>query len=288
MSTTLVGIFDDFTAAQRAVQQLSQAGIRQGDVSIARNEPSGQGYTTYGGANSSDYTTGTSIGSGIANFFDGIFGTDINDDERGVYAESVRRGSTIVVVNTDDNMTERAADVLNSAGAVDVDRRHAQYRASGYKQFDQKAPLYSEEQTRTETQNYANQGEVALPVIEEQLNVGKRVVQRGGVRIHTRVTERPVEASINLREENVTVERHAVDRAATDADFAAVKQSDFTVTTKAEVPVASKEAHVVEEVVVGKNVTEHQETVRETVKRTDVEVEETDVDVNTQTNKARS
>jgi uncharacterized protein (TIGR02271 family) len=287
MSTTLVGIFDDFTAAQQAAQQLSQAGIKQGDISIARNE-GGKGYTTYGGANSTDYTTGTSIGDGIANFFDGIFGTDINDDERGVYSESVRRGSTIVVVNTDDQMLDRAADVLNNAGAVDVDRRHAQYRASGYKQFDQKAPLYNEDQTRTETQNYTNQGEVALPVIEEQLNVGKRVVQRGGVRVHTRVTERPVEAAVNLREENVTVERHNVDRAATDADFAAIKEGEFTVTTKAEVPVVSKEANVVEEVVVGKNVTEREETVRDTVKRTDVEVEETDVDVNTQSKKARS
>jgi uncharacterized protein (TIGR02271 family) len=287
MSTTLVGIFDDYTAAQQAVQQLSKAGIRQGDISIARND-GGKGYTTYGGANSTDYTTGTSIGGGIANFFDGIFGTDINDDERGVYSESVRRGSTIVVVNTDDNITERAADLLNSAGAVDVDRRHAQYRSSGYKQFDAKAPLYNEDQTRTETQTYANQGEVALPVIEEQLNVGKRVVQRGGVRVHTRVTERPVEAAVNLREENVTVDRRPVDRAATDADFAAVKEGEFTVTTKAEVPVVSKEANVVEEVVVGKNVTAREETVRDSVRRTDVDVVETDVDANTQTKKARS
>ncbi len=66
------------------------------------------------------------------------------------------------------------------------------------------------------------------------------------------------------------------------------KKAIFTVTTRAEVPVAAKEAHVVEEVVIGKNVTEHEETVRDTVKRTDVEVEETDVDINTQTKKARS
>jgi hypothetical protein len=96
MSTTLVGIFDDYTAAQKAVQELSKAGIKQGEISIAKND-GGKGYTTYGGANSKDYTTGTSIGDKISNFFDGIFGTDINDDERGVYAESVRRGSTVVV-----------------------------------------------------------------------------------------------------------------------------------------------------------------------------------------------
>jgi len=289
MATTLVGIFDDFAAAQTAVQQLTAAGVKQGAISIARNE-GGKGYTTYGGENSKDYTTGTSIGDGIANFFDSLFGTDVNndDDERGVYSESVRRGSTIVTVNAEDATVDRAADILNQSGAVDVDRRSAQYRASGYQKFDAKAPLYNEEQTTTERKSYADQGEVALPVIEEQLNVGKRVVQRGGVRIHSRVTERPVEETISLREENINVDRRPVDRAVTDADMTNLREGDFTVTTKAEVPVVTKEAHVVEEVVVGKNVTEHTETVSDTVKRTDVDVVETDTDIDNQSRKANS
>lgn len=288
MATTLVGIYDDFTAAQKAVQQLTAAGVKQGAISIARNS-GGKGYETFGGANSKDYTTGTSIGDGIANFFDSIFGTDINEDERGVYAESVRRGSTIVTVNADDATVDRAADILNEGGAVDVDRRAAHYRSSGYQKFDAKAPLYNEEQTKTERAGYANQGEVALPVIEEQLAVGKRVVQRGGVRIHSRVTERPVEESINLREENITVDRHKVDRAVTDADLGALNKTDFTVKSTAEVPVVAKEARIVEEVVVGKKTTEHTETVRDTVKRTDVDVVETDTDTTTnQTKKAKS
>ena len=287
MSKTLVGIFDDNAAAQDAVKQLTNAGIKQGDISIAKNN-GGNGYATYGGANSKDYTTETSVGDKIANFFDGIFGTDINDDERGVYAESVRRGSTVVTVHTDDNMLDRAADILNNAGAVDVDRRSAQYRASGYKKFDANAPLYNDEQIRNERQNYAGQNEIALPVIEEQLNVGKRVVQKGGVRVHTRMTEKDVQETVNLREENVTVDRRDVDRAASDADFAAVKDGNFSVTTQAEVPVVSKDARVVEEVVVGKNVTEHTETVSDTVKRTDVEVEQTDVDRDRQTKNAKN
>lgn len=290
MANTIVGIFDDYQEAQNAVKELSAAGVRQGDISIARNEPAGKGYTTYGGANSTDYTTGTSIGDKISNFFDSIFGTDINDDERGVYAESVRRGSAIVIVNADDNNADRIADALNDAGAIDVDRRTAQYRAAGYQKFDSQAPLYSAEQSATERRTFADQGEIALPVIEEQLNIGKRVVQRGGVRIHTRVSERPVEESVTLREENVTVERRAVDRPVSEADVTAIREGNFTVTERAEVPVVAKEAHVVEEVVVGKQVTEHQETVRDTVRRTDVDVVETDTDVdaNNQTRKARS
>ena len=96
MATTLVGIFDDYKQAQAAVQQLEQAGIKRGSINIARNEPAGQGYTTYGGANSKDYTTGTSIGEKIDNFFEKMFGTDVDENERGIYAESVRRGSTVV------------------------------------------------------------------------------------------------------------------------------------------------------------------------------------------------
>ncbi len=287
MSTTLVGIYDDLAQAQKAVQQLSQAGIKQGDITIAGND-GGKGYTSYGGTNSKDYTTGSSIGNDISNFFGSIFGSDINDDELDIYSEAVRRGSAVVVVDTDDKMTERAAEVLNQHDAVDVDRRATQYRSSGHKKFDAKAPLYNAEQTRTETQNYANQGEVALPVIEEQINVGKRAVQRGGVRVHTRMTERPVEETVNLREEKVTVDRRPVDREFSDADRATLNKGDFTVTTRGEEAVVSKEARVVEEVVVGKDVAERQETVRDTVKRTDVEVEETDVDIDTQRKGARN
>ncbi len=76
----------------------------------------------------------------------------------------------------------------------------------------------------------------------------------------------------------MVVDRHAVNRAVTDADLANVKQGDIKITEQAEVPVVGKEARVVEEVVIGKNVTERQETVRDTVKRTDVEIEEVNTD----------
>ncbi|CAA9385985.1 MAG: hypothetical protein AVDCRST_MAG74-686 [uncultured Pyrinomonadaceae bacterium] len=279
MATTIVGIFDDFTQAQKAARELTKAGVKQSDVSIARSE--GKGYTSYGGAKSKNYDAGESIGGSISDFFAGIFGADDDPavrDERELYAESVRRGSAAVMVKVEDNMVERAADVLNDNGAIDVERRAAQYRAAGYKGYDPQVPPYNAEQTKTERQTFANQEEVSLPVIEEQLNVGKRVVQRGGVRIHTSITEHPVEEQVTLREEKVTVNRRPADREFTDADRAALNEGDFTVTTRGEEAVVGKQARVVEEVVVGKNVTEREETVRDTVKRTDVEVEEITAD----------
>jgi hypothetical protein len=71
----------------------------------------------------------------------------------------------------------------------------------------------------------------------------------------------------------VRVERHPVDRPATEADVAAAKERTIEVTETDEEAVARKQARVVEEVVVHKDVQEHTETVRDTVRRTEVEVE---------------
>lgn len=119
----------------------------------------------------------------------------------------------------------------------------------------------------------ANEGETVIPIIEEQLAVGKRTVESGAARVRTTIQEVPVEESVTLREEHVTVERHAVNRPVGDAS-AAFTEGTIELTEKAEVPVVSKEARVVEEVMVGKQVTEREETVRDTVKRTEVDVEE--------------
>ena len=111
-----------------------------------------------------------------------------------------------------------------------------------------------------------------IPVIEEELSVGKRSVDAGGVRVFRKVVEIPVEEKISLREEHVNVTRRAVDRPATEADFA---QGDRTLelSETAEEAVIGKNARVVEELVVGKNTTERTEHIHDTVRRTEVEVE---------------
>src|SRR5687768_8877426 len=116
-------------------------------------------------------------------------------------------------------------------------------------------------------------GETAIPVVEEELQVGKREVERGGVRVESRVTETPVEEQVHLREEHVHVERRPVDRPVGDAENL-FREGTLEVSERGEEVVVAKEARVVEEVVVGKEVSERTETVRDTVRRTDVNVEE--------------
>lgn len=116
----------------------------------------------------------------------------------------------------------------------------------------------------------------SIPVTEERLVVGKRAVESGRVRVYGRVTEKPVEESVQLRNERVNVERRAVDRPATDVD----RQDEVVVeiTEMREEPVVGKQERVVEEIVIGKTVEERTETVRDTVRRKDVEVERTDTE----------
>ena len=113
-----------------------------------------------------------------------------------------------------------------------------------------------------------------IPIVEEEMSVGKRTVDAGGVRVYRRVVEIPVEESVTLRDEHVSVDRHAVDRPVTDADLLSQGDRVIELTETAEEAVVGKSARVVEEVVVGKQASEHTEHIADSVRRTEVEVEE--------------
>ena len=159
----------------------------------------------------------------------------------------------------------------------DRTRNAATMQSAGAQNFEQTANQTANAKHIAGMTREAGEGENIVPIIEEQLRIGKRTVESGAARVRTSVTERPVEETVNLREEHVTVERRPVDRAVGNAPNA-FQEGIIEVTETAEVPVISKEARVIEEVVVGKEVTEHTETIRDTVKRTDVDVDEVNRD----------
>src|SRR4029453_10242040 len=101
----------------------------------------------------------------------------------------------------------------------------------------------------------------------------KRSVSRGGVRVFSRVIEVPVEETVTLREERAEVQRRDVDRPATQAELASFKEGAIEVRETGEEAVVAKTARVVGEVEVGKRVTEREETVGDTVRKTKVDVE---------------
>jgi uncharacterized protein (TIGR02271 family) len=166
----------------------------------------------------------------------------------------------------DPRYTGRDWAAIEAEARRDWEQRHR----GTWEEF--KAPIrYAWEQGRGH--RTVEEGTVKMPVVEEDIQVGTRQVPRGGVRLYTRVTEQPVEQEVHLRDEQVRVERRPVDRPASEADLAAFKERSIEVTETDEEPVVRKQARVVEEVVVSKDVAEHTERVRDTVRRTEVEVE---------------
>lgn len=117
-------------------------------------------------------------------------------------------------------------------------------------------------------------GTAAIPVVQEQLKVGKREVQRGGVRVFSRVVETPVNESIGLREEHVNVERRPVNEPISTTDATAFKEQSIEMRETAEEAVVEKSARVVEEVMINKEVSQREQQIHDTVRHTEVEVEQ--------------
>lgn len=264
MAQTVVGFFDSAAEAQDAVDQLVSEGFSRDNIDLST-----QSLSTTTDASRSYRDDDDDNKGGIGGFFRSLFSDD--DDDREKYSTVGSRSSIVTVHAMDSDEAERAADILDDAGAVDVDERAEQYRSGTY---------LGTTETNTNSDytvpvtGSVDETDVRVPIIEENLQVGKRTVETGGVRLRSRIIERPVEESVRLRQERVRVERTPVDRQATDADFTTFKEGEIEVTERAEVPVVGKEARVVEEVTLNKDVTEQDETIRDTVRRTDVEVEE--------------
>lgn len=113
-----------------------------------------------------------------------------------------------------------------------------------------------------------------IPIIEERLEVGKRPIETGKVRIRTRVEETPVSKTVEVRDENIDVERRDVNERIGDKDASAMfKDRDIELTERSEKAVAGKEARVTEELVVSKETGSHKETINDTVRHTEVDVD---------------
>lgn len=164
------------------------------------------------------------------------------DDARG-YAEAVSRGKTVVAARADGAQADKAAAII-------------------------------ERYESAQEEGAEGDEETSVAEVEEKLAVGKSKMASGGVRATTNVSERPVEETVSLREEQVEVERRPAGRKLKpeEAEAAFQEKTVEMLGTSEELEV-SKEARVVGEVALGKRVEEREETVRDKVRRTEVEVE---------------
>jgi uncharacterized protein (TIGR02271 family) len=286
MTKTVTCLYQDQEKAAAIVSRLEQAGISRGDISF---------YST----------PSDDLIDDLEN--DGVPRTDAH-----AYAEGVRRGGSLVAVECDDDEVDQVIGILDDDGILDLDEQQTSWRSEGWQGYDASTSsgrtgglgtaaaglagsltgssgttrtdmgagediTGSADMTRARTDTAGLNGrDEVIPIAEEELHVGKREVGHGRVRIQSRVVERPVQEQVSLREEHIEVERRPVSGTTQAGAIGAdpFQERTIEVEERGEEAVVSKEARVVEEVVVRKDVEQRTETVSDTVRRTEVDVED--------------
>lgn len=283
MNQRVVAVFDDRRQAELAREELYDVGFNRGDVNLTF----GSSETTAAGAE--EAAEEPSVWDRIKEFF--------GAEDYSAYDEASRRGHIILVATVPEKKVDQVADILQRHHPIDLDKHTAEWRKSGWQGYGATTgttgttgygttattgqtvpPQQPVGKTTPGQQPVTARGgieEQKVPIVEEQLSVGKRRENRGGVLVYTHVVETPIEQDVRLQEEKVDVSRRKVDRPATDADFReqTIEAQGFT-----EQPVVSKEARIVEEVVIAKKKGERTQKVRDKVRRTEVDVQELDKD----------
>ena len=289
---TLTALYDTRSAAETARDDLVALGIPSNDIAI------------HGAEGGSTATADTTEDKG---FWGSLMDMLFPEEDRQTYTEGIRRGGYLLSVRVSEDMQGRAVEVLERSNPVDIDERAESWRQSGWTGYEaggtttgvaaaaagQAGSVVGTTAGATSTagtEGYAAQsstsgaeslrtgateGEGSIPVIEEEVRVGKREAGGGRVRVRSYVTERPVEEQVNLREERVNVERRPVDRPLEPGE-AAFQEKEIEAVERAEEAVVEKQARVKEEVALSKDVDTRTETVRDTVRKTEVEVENED------------
>ena len=300
---TIVAVYDTSAHAEAAVRALEEAGVPSADITHHASETSTA--QTSGAALAPRREE--------PGFWSRLFGTEDEDYRRDniVYDRTVESGGSVVSVRVADvgRDADKIMQILESHNPVDIEERANSFERSStvYETTETGAvagtaagsaaggemgerdtlsrETISNDRGRPametgvassgltgrldETRNVG--GEQVIPLAEEQLQVGKRVVNRGTTRVRRYVVETPVEEQVSLRNEHVSVER----RAATGSSLADDAFTDKTIelTETNEEAVVGKSARVVEEVVVRKEGGEHVETVRDTVRKEQVDID---------------
>ena len=266
---TIVAVYDRRTDADAAVQDLAAASVPSHAISRHEN---GTGTTTATAAPREE------------GFWASLFGSQ-PDHDTSVYDRSIENGSSVVTVRVSSDQVDHISSILETHNPIDIEERSAQYTTSGTGttgamnppsvtgSFGTAGSLGTPDTMGTPITTAETASETgAMQLAEETLAVGKRAVRGATTRVRRFVVETPVQEQVSLRDEAVTLERHPV------TDSRPVGTGDFTdkvleMTEMSEQAVVSKTARVVEEVNLRKDVTDRVETVKDTLRRDEVEIE---------------
>ena len=284
-SETIVAVYSTPAHAELAIDDLKAAGIPASAIEHFAQTEEFAGTT---GASTDPAAATTQSHGGFWSWLTGEGADEHSASQHAMYNSSLSSGHTVVTVVVDAARADEVTVLLDKHKPLDIDQHGGAYGADG---LVGGAPSLSPVDNTLEPYPAATAtgmttaatappiattatgtGEQVLSLSEESLQVGKREIDRGTTRVRRYVVERPVEEQIRLRDERVSVFRRPVtgSRAGIGDSFS---EKVVEVTETDEEAVVAKTARVVEEVVVQKAVDERVETIKETLRHEDVEID---------------
>lgn len=251
----IVAVYDTVPHADAAVNTLRLAGYPTSDISVIKNEGDAK------------------VGLGDPGFWQRLFGEDLGLHEAEVYGRTVRQGGAVLAVRVHESEAPKVIDLLDAHRPVDVIERARSYGLTETPRVAVPPPTMAATPAATTLPSATmKKDEEVVRLAEEQLNIGKRKIESGKTRVRRLVVENPVEANVNLHEEHVEIMRRAISEPGylKDVDWS---EQVFEVTETAEQPVVSKSVRLTEEVVIRRKGSDHVETVHDTVRRQQLDVE---------------
>lgn len=174
MPRTITRSYDNYDAAADVVENLEEAGISSSDISVVGRderakdsnaaEGAGIGAGIGGAAGllagigmlaipgigpvvAAGWLASTAAGAVAGAAAGGMVGSftnaGVDEDEAHYYAETVRRGGTVVSVKAPDEHAATVEGIMDGAAPIDRESRTAQWRQEGWTRFDEKAPPYT-------------------------------------------------------------------------------------------------------------------------------------------------
>jgi uncharacterized protein (TIGR02271 family) len=258
MMRKVTALYDSRDDAQQAKQRLLELGVADEHVQILNESASGT-------PDAQSTVEHKGLWAGIKEMF-------IPDEDRRTFEESIRRGGFLLVASVEADHADAALEALEATNAVDLDRRQDQWKAEG-SLGQEPAPVRPPLAT-----DPADATEQTIPVVEERLRVGKRQVDQGRVRVRSFVVDEPIHEEVQLREEHVEIERRPVNQPASsslDAGGSGLfREQTVELKETAEEAVVAKDAVVTEELRLRKRAAERVESIDDTVRHTEVEVDD--------------
>lgn len=201
-------------------------------------------------------------------------GMDLAPADRSACQSQLKRGGFLMIAQAETENAPTVLRVLQSAqdGLAPLVIAEAAGETS--------SPSENIQQPRSEPAATVSESNVIaeerIPLVEEELKIGKGEVVKGMTKVHSSISKVPVREQVELAEEELLVESRPAGRRLSDEE---VKQSgllqDRVIQFSAmrEEAIVSKEAFVREEVVISKQVIHRTQAIEETLRRTEVETQ---------------